>query len=128
MNPLKILIVENDETLRYLAKRQLTTCGFGCDLAEDGEEAVAKATQTKYAMILMDIQMPNMSGVQATEEIRRHEASIGCEAFTPIVAMTANPNKSDCLKAGMDDFIFKPVLLGDLEQILKRWLSVMPSK
>jgi len=124
----KILIAENDETLRYLAKRQLTTCGFECDLAEDGEEAVAKATQTKYAMILMDIQMPHISGVQATEEIRRHEASTGCETYTPIVAMTANPNKSACLKAGMDDFIFKPVLLGDLERILKRWLSVMPGK
>jgi CheY-like chemotaxis protein len=118
-----ILVAEDDLTLRYLAKRQLKSLGFECDVAEDGREAVEKASEKTYRLIFMDVQMPNMDGIDATATIREKEKQSGKQSYTPIIAMTANPDKPRCLKAGMNDFIFKPVFLSDLEKMVNRWLS-----
>jgi len=118
-----ILVAEDDMALRYLAKRQLATLGFQCDLAQDGNEAVEKASHKKYGLILMDVQMPNMDGLNASIAIRRNEARSGLQTPTPIIAITANPDRPSCLAAGMNDFIFKPVFLEELEKTIQRWFN-----
>lgn len=116
-----ILVVEDDETLRLLATKQLAKLGFVGHAVSDGSEAVEEASTTDYSLILMDIQMPKMDGIEATSAIRQLEKDSE-HARVPIIAMTANPDKQRCLDAGMDDFIFKPVLLGQLKELLDRWL------
>lgn len=116
-----ILVVEDDETLRLLATKQLAKLGFEGHAVADGSEAVEKASVVDYSLILMDIQMPRMDGIEATSAIRQLESKKK-NARVPIIAMTANPDKQRCLDAGMDDFIFKPVMLGQLRELLDRWL------
>jgi CheY-like chemotaxis protein len=116
-----ILVVEDDETLRLLATKQLAKLGFIGHAVSDGSEAVEEATSADYSLILMDIQMPKMDGIEATSAIRQLEKEHR-HTRVPIIAMTANPDKQRCLDAGMDDFIFKPVMLGQLRELLDRWL------
>jgi len=91
-------------------------------VAEDGQVAVDKAKSTAYALILMDMQMPRMDGLQATREIR----ALPGQSSTPIVAMTANVFSTDrerCLNAGMDDFLTKPVDPAALYNVIVKTLS-----
>lgn len=120
-NAKMILVVEDDETLRLLATKQLAKLGFEGHAVADGSEAVEKAAKVDYSLILMDIQMPRMDGIEATSAIRQLETAKK-NARVPIIAMTANPDRQRCLDAGMDDFIFKPVMLGQLKELLERWL------
>lgn len=120
-NTKMILVVEDDETLRLLATKQLAKLGFEGHAVADGSEAVEKAAKVDYSLILMDIQMPRMDGIEATSAIRQLETAKK-NARVPIIAMTANPDRQRCLDAGMDDFIFKPVMLGQLKELLERWL------
>jgi CheY-like chemotaxis protein len=86
-------------------------------VAQNGREAVAFASRERFDLILMDIQMPEMDGYEATAAIREMERQTG--SHTPIVAMTAHAMKSDqdrCLAAGMDDYISKPIHLNELIQ------------
>ncbi len=115
----RILVVEDDETLRLLATKQLAKLGFIGHAVGDGAEAVERVGE--YALILMDIQMPKMDGMKAASAIRELEKSKNYQRV-PIIAMTANPDKQQCINAGMDDFIFKPVMLGQLKDLLNRWL------
>jgi CheY-like chemotaxis protein len=116
-----VLVVEDDDTLRLLATKQLAKLGFTGHAVSDGILAVEKSKQTPYSLILMDIQMPKMDGFEATAAIRRLEQNDSGRRV-PIVAMTANPDRERCLGAGMDDFIFKPVLLAQLRDLLERWV------
>jgi two-component system sensor histidine kinase/response regulator len=116
-----ILVVEDDDTLRLLATKQLAKLGFTGHAAADGSEAVAKTRVMPYSLILMDVQMPKMDGLEATTAIRKLE-EVKHDKRVPIIAMTANPDRERCLKAGMDDFIFKPVLLAQLRDLLERWV------
>jgi CheY-like chemotaxis protein len=117
-----VLVVEDDSTLQFLAKKQLGVLGYDCHLAGDGAEAVEHTTKNVYAAILMDIQMPHMSGLEATAAIRSAEKELH-KPETPIIAMTANPDKQKCLNVGMNDFIFKPVMLEPLQIVLSRWIA-----
>ncbi len=115
-----VLVVDDDDTLRLLATKQLAKLGFTGHSVADGSEAVEKSRNIPYSLILMDVQMPKMDGLEATTAIRSREKSKH-DQRVPIIAMTANPDKERCIKAGMDDFIFKPVLLAQLRDLLERW-------
>ena len=118
-----ILLVEDHPINQKLALVLLSRLGYAVDLAQDGKQAVEAAENKSYALILMDIQMPNMNGFDATRLIRNGN---GPNASTPIVALTANAMKSDkdaCLDAGMNDFITKPFTKEALVSCLRRNLS-----
>jgi CheY-like chemotaxis protein len=121
---LPILLAEDDAINQEVAMELLReTLGFSVDLAADGLEAVQLATQRDYALILMDLQMPHMDGVEAARAIRK----LPNRAKTPIVALTANAFDEDrerCMEAGMDDFVAKPVDPDALFVTLLRLLTV----
>ena len=119
----RILLVEDDPVNQEVARELLRdSLGLVVDVASDGAEALEKAGSTSYDLILMDIQMPVMDGLTATQAIRQLPAY----ATTPILAMTANAFVEDqrrCLAAGMDDFIAKPVDPNTLFLVMMRWLE-----
>jgi CheY-like chemotaxis protein len=97
----------------------------------NGAEALSAIAQLPYDLVLMDCQMPEMDGYQATRELRQRERARGGGARRlPVVAMTANAMAGDreqCLEAGMDDYVAKPVRVERLLEILARWLEVAPA-
>jgi two-component system, sensor histidine kinase and response regulator len=118
----RILLVEDEPINREIAQIMLDDIGFYVDIAEDGLGAVEQASHNAYDLILMDMQMPQMDGLQATAKIRQQAG----HGQTPILAMTANAFAEDkirCLAAGMNDFIAKPVTPEDFYDILLKWLS-----
>ncbi|MEW5757355.1 MAG: ABC transporter substrate-binding protein [Pseudomonadota bacterium] len=117
----RLLLVEDNAVNREVALELLHSVGLQVDTAADGREALAKARSGAYDLVLMDIQMPVMDGLEATRAIR---ATPGWE-HTPIVAMTANTFTEDrqaCLAAGMNDFVAKPVDPQQFYGTLSRWL------
>lgn len=103
----RILVADDEPINRMVARIQLEDAGFSVDSAEDGAEAVALALKTPYAAIFMDMQMPEVDGLEATRRIRK----IPLHANTAIIAMTANvfaEDRTRCLQSGMDDFLTKP--------------------
>ncbi len=118
----RVLLVEDEPINQEVSRGLLEDAGLSVDLAEDGEQAVAMAQQTPYALILMDMQMPHMNGVDATQAIRAGSLN----QTTPILAMTANAFDEDrqtCLAAGMNDHIGKPIEPERLFESLLKWLS-----
>ncbi len=117
-----VLIAEDNEINQLVARAMLRKEGVGSAIAHDGGEAVEMASATDYAAILMDCQMPELDGYEATRQIRARERS----GRVPIIAMTAHSLPSDrdrCLAAGMDDYISKPVARQRLHEVISRWLS-----
>lgn len=119
----RVLLVDDDSLNRRLV-RELLQKVLECHVIEarNGEEAIQQARDNDYDMVFMDVQMPNMDGIEATRHIRNHEVTIG--KHTPIVALTAlveNEYREHCLRAGMDDFLTKPVQIGELQLVLTRW-------
>lgn len=118
----QILIVDDEPLNLEIAQFILEDAGLVVDRAEDGVGAVEKAQGNAYAAILMDMQMPNLDGINATKQIRalpEHRA-------TPIIAMTANAFVEDrvrCTEAGMDDFLAKPFRPGSLFTTLLKWMG-----
>lgn len=118
----KALIVEDYFINQEVTQGILELMGFEVDLAENGREALERHDTHEYDIILMDIQMPEIDGYEATKKIRTREKDA---KRTPIIALTANAlagDKEKCLKAGMDDYISKPVEAEKLEDILQRYL------
>ena len=118
----RILLVDDEPINLEITLMQLEAVDLLVDTAADGVEAVALAQKNSYAAILMDMQMPNMNGLEATRQIRE----LYGYRDTPIIAMTANAFAEDkvrCLEAGMNDFVTKPVLPTALYETILRWLA-----
>jgi len=118
----RILLVEDNQVNQRLAARMLKKRGHDADVAENGFEALKMLSLKTYDLILMDCQMPEMDGYEATARIRGMD---GSRRHTPIIAMTANAMTGDrekTLAAGMDDYVTKPVKVEELSAALARWL------
>jgi len=111
------LLAEDDEMIERLTAYYLRQNGHEVDIAKNGYEAVRKFKDKKYDFILMDVQMPEMDGLQAVREIRRIEMDYLAKGHTTIIAITTNPDKKECLKAGMDGYTQKPINLDILSKI-----------
>lgn len=123
----KLLLVEDNPVNSRLAVLQLKRLGYEADTASTGREAVEAFEKKHYAMILMDIQMPDMDGFEATSIIRQKESGTGMHV--PIVATTAHAMLGDrekCLAGGMDDYLTKPLALESLSTVIKRWCTRDP--
>lgn len=117
----RVLLVEDEPINQEVSRALLEEAGLNVDLAENGVVAMELARDHDYALILMDLQMPQMTGVEATQAIRRFPQ----RALTPILAMTASAFDEDrqlCLDAGMNDFITKPIDAERLFQTMLKWL------
>ena len=118
-----ILLVEDSPPNRMVATTILAKAGYRVETAENGLEAVQAVRRNRYGLVLMDIHMPEMDGIEATRIIR---GLAGEAARVPIVAMTAGAFDEDrerCLAAGMNDFLAKPVVRAGLLRVVERWLE-----
>ena len=120
---LRILLAEDNPVNQRLGVRLLGKLGCRADVAANGREAVEMAGRSEYDLILMDCRMPEKDGFTATREIRAGE---NASSRIPIVAMTAHAvvgAREECLGAGMDDYITKPISPPELERVLQKWGS-----
>jgi signal transduction histidine kinase/ActR/RegA family two-component response regulator len=120
-----VLLVEDNTINQKVARAMLEKMGYTIDIAFNGAEAVEALQQKKYGLVLMDLQMPVMDGYEATKVIRSSGKVLDSEI--PIIAMTANASKEDrqqCLDAGMDDYVPKPVERKVMLNMLQRWLPL----
>jgi CheY-like chemotaxis protein len=118
--PLTILLAEDNAFNQKLARHLLNQIGYRADLAGNGVEAIESLERQRYDVILMDVQMPEMDGLEATRQICAKWAR---EERPQIIAMTANAMAGDrevCLQAGMDDYISKPIRIAELAAALER--------
>jgi signal transduction histidine kinase/DNA-binding response OmpR family regulator len=117
--PMNILIAEDNLVNQKLAKHILTKMGYAPDIANNGHEVLQAMTTRQYDLVFMDVQMPEMDGIETTQFIREH-----LEFQPVIIAMTANAMPEDrelCLNAGMDDYLSKPMKIADMMDILEKW-------
>ena len=121
VQPLDILVVEDVLPNQLVARKILEKLGHRVDIADNGLKALDVLDEEQYDLIFMDLSMPEMDGITATKNIRRLNPEI---SRVPIIAMTANATEDDraeCLQAGMDDFISKPVTIEKIKLCLDQW-------
>lgn len=119
----RILLVEDNAINQKLALRLLSKMGYRADIAANGLEALLALKNIPYDLVLMDIQMPVMDGMEASTEIRKSERG---KPGVPIIAITASAMKGDrekCLQAGMNDYISKPIQATRLARVVNRWIG-----
>ncbi len=124
-NIIRVLLVEDNELNQKFAMAVVRKMGFAIDVAPNGKIGVELFKSKNYHLVLMDIQMPEMNGIEATMEIRRIEAEEGQGKHVPIIAATAfamEQDKRNCINAGMDEFIAKPYKPFELEQKIRMFL------
>ena len=118
----KVLVVEDNPVNWKVAVAMLGTLGYRAEVASHGLQALAAVDREDFSLVLMDCQMPEMDGFEATARIRARGDHKG---RVPIIALTANALDGDrerCLGAGMDDYLAKPVKLDDLRHAMEAWL------
>ncbi|MDD2499214.1 MAG: response regulator [Geobacter sp.] len=118
----RVLVAEDNPGSQVVASTMLEFIGCKSDVVANGREAVTKVFQNSYDMVLMDCNLPEMNGFEATAEIRRLEGEL---KHTVIVALTANAisgYREKCLIAGMDDYLSKPIRSDELQNMLERWV------
>ena len=118
----RVLLAEDNLLNQQLMLDLLGGAGYQVEVATNGREAVTAVEQRKFDLVLMDIQMPEMDGLEATRRIR----ALPAHAKLPIIAMTANVMPEDrarCAEAGMNDFIPKPIDIDAALKTLTRWLA-----
>jgi len=116
---IKVLLVEDDKVNQMIAKKMLMKCSCEIEFANNGQEAVEKVSNNSFDLVLMDIQMPVMNGIEATKQIRKTNPNI------IIIALTANVMKEEqdtYIQAGMNDFIPKPIQMSKLHELFIKWL------
>ena len=119
----RILLVEDSQANQMVAIAMLERGGYEVDAVANGLEAVEAVGRFRYDLVLMDLSMPEMDGIEATKRIRAQQGKLGA---MPIIAMTANAMEQDlqrCLEAGMDDYITKPVDKHKLLVMVRKWLE-----
>ncbi len=120
----RVLVVDDNAVNQQVVSVMLEQCGCTVDVAANGVEALHQVKLLPYDIVLMDCQMPEMDGYEATRRIRVDEQGLG--RHLPVVALTANAMAGDadkCLAAGMDDYLSKPIRPDDLAQVLAKWLK-----
>jgi PAS domain S-box-containing protein len=120
----RVLIVEDNSTNREVALGILRKLGLRADAVADGAEAMRALESIPYDLVLMDMRMPVMDGIEAARQIRNPRAAV-LNHDIPIIALTANAMQSDrdnCLAAGMNDFVSKPIISAALRDALRKWL------
>lgn len=123
-NNFQILLVEDNEINQMVTCRLLEKLGYTSEVANNGLEALEKLRNNTYELILMDVQMPEMDGLETTQRIRRNERENPQLQSTSIVALTANVmsgDKEECLEAGMNDYLSKPIEKGQLANMLQKY-------
>ncbi|MBF0477296.1 MAG: response regulator, partial [Deltaproteobacteria bacterium] len=126
---IRILLAEDNITNQKVAIRYIEKMGYRVDAVANGKEAVETLKTIPYDLVLMDVQMPELDGYEATKMIRNNDVPV-LDHQIPIIAMTANAMKGDrekCLEAGMDDYVSKPIMPADLAQVIDRWISAEPA-
>lgn len=120
---LKILLADDDKMNQRLAKITLAQLGLKCDIASDGMEAVKMHMTFKYDFIFMDMHMPVLGGIEATQMIRAYEKEVDLKSPAYIVALTASElseKKEECFQAGMNEFLEKPLQKKILQGIINQ--------
>jgi len=124
---LRVLVAEDNHVNQLLATRLLEKRGHLVVVTANGLEALAALEKNKYDLVLMDVQMPEMDGIQATTAIREKERKKGDGVHQPVIALTAHVMKGDqerCMAAGMDGYITKPISPRQLDDVLEKYLAL----
>jgi PAS domain S-box-containing protein len=123
---IRILVAEDNPINQKVADKMIKSLGYRCDVVANGFEALDALRRQRYDLVLMDVQMPEMNGLDASREIRK----LWPRPESPrIIAMTANAMQGDrekCIEAGMDEYIAKPIRIADLKEALDRWCDEHP--
>ncbi|MCW5966073.1 MAG: response regulator [Bryobacterales bacterium] len=120
----QVLLAEDNLINQHVAMAMLRRLGIRADVVASGREALEALERKRYQLVLMDVQMPEMDGLEATRRLRQLEQSASGPRVS-VVAMTAHAMQGDrqtCLDAGMDDYVPKPIRRSELEEVLRRWL------
>jgi CheY-like chemotaxis protein len=123
MKAKSILVVEDDRSMRWLLQKQLEKLDWSSEGVSNGAEAVIKLSEgNSYGLIIMDVAMPVMDGLEAARLIRLHEKEKKLPRV-PIVAITGVVEKDECIEAGFDEFYRIPLSIDDVRKIIQRWLD-----
>ncbi len=124
--PRTILVAEDNRINQMVVRETLLVAGFDCEVVDNGRKAVEAMKNGHFHLILMDCQMPEMDGFQATHAIREYETTTGKDKRIPIVALTASATTEDanrCIDAGMDAFCTKPINAKELVKVIRFWFD-----
>ncbi len=126
-NDLQILLVEDDTFNQEVARAMLIKLGFNADVVANGKEAIKALGTVPYDLVFMDVQMPEMDGIEATRLIRDTSSAV-LDHKIPIIAMTAHAIEGErerFISAGMDDYVSKPVTLKKLSELMYKWNDII---